>query len=701
MEEMVRFAVVMASLYACGAMADGYRYVDPFWGSGATESPTSEGMARGWHWEKAQSGNTHPGASAPFGWVSACPYSGAYPTGYGRVCASWNGPAPVFGTRNYAWGITHFHHTGTGWIHRFYNYFLFTPYSEGADITVRSRLDDEEAQPGRYTATLTDYGAAVELTVDRYAACHRYRFSKGRGRLRIDLRQGGLRKEFVEGVCPGYRKELPSKCEVREDGTGCWRGRVRFHGVDIFFAVCVRGVLSSFSCGDGCIDVAFNDSKADAFAGFSLIGDDEAVRRVRAAAAEGFDSVLAKTHAAWVDRIRRVHAEFADDGVKRLFYSTLYHSLLKPTECGSGYIDFSTFWDVYRTGLPLVLSLDRHTGRGICEHIMSVVERRGFSPICQIMDDVVVHKDMQATALPVYTLTDAFFRGVLTKADYPRLKATFVREFAHADISGMSPTHALDLSGAYGAAAFVAEACGDAVYAKELRGKTSVWRRAYDNKTGLLHEKAKYYEGNHRNYSFRPHPGMVERIALSGGISGYMAQLDDFFRWGCDFPEWDPANDRTARPGYFEGLNNESDMDTPYAYIWCGRPDRTAAIVDLIRRCRFKNGPGGCPGNNDSGGTSSWYVWNSLGIYPLTGTPYYLLGTPSIDTAEVGFSRGKLKITVERESPNSIYPAGYSFNGKKLHVPYLEVEKIEGGGELKFCLADKPFTSVSLVPDWL
>ena len=701
MEGTIRLAAVMVSLCAYGDLSGGYRLVDPFWGSGATESPASEGMARGWHWEKAQSGNTHPGASAPFGWVSACAYSGAYPTGYGRVGASWNGPAPVFGTRNHAWGITHFHHTGTGWIHRFYNYFMFTPYSEGADISVRSRLDGEEAQPGRYAATLTDYGAAIELTVDRHAACHRYRFVKGRGRLRIDLRQGGLRKEFVEGVCPGYRKELPSKCEVREDGSGCWRGRVRFHGVDIFFAVCVRGALSSSSCGDGCIDVAFEDGKAEAFAGFSLAGEDEAVTRARAAAGEGFDGVFAKTRAAWADRIGRVRVGFAEEGAKRLFYSTLYHSLLKPAECGQGYVDFSTFWDVYRTGLPLILSLDRDAGRGICEHIMSVVERKGFSPICQIMDDVVVHKDMQATALPVYTLTDAFFRGVLTKADYPRLKATFAREFAHADISGMSPTHALDLSGAYGAAAFVAEACNDGAYAEELRSGVSVWRRAYDAKTGLLHEKAKYYEGNHRNYSFRPHPEMAKRIALSGGTGGYLAQLDNFFRWGCDFPGWNSADDRTARPGYFEGLNNESDMDTPYAYIWCGRPDRTAAIIDLIRRCRFKNGPGGCPGNNDSGGTSSWYVWSCLGLYPLTGTPYYLLGSPSVDSAEIGFSRGKLKITVERESSKSIYPIGYSFNGQVLRRPYLEVGEAEKGGVLTFRLSDVPASTAFPVPGWL
>jgi putative alpha-1,2-mannosidase len=142
-------------------------------------------------------------------------------------------------------------------------------------------------------------------------------------------------------------------------------------------------------------------------------------------------------------------------------------------------------------------------------------------------------------------------------------------------------------------------------------------------------------------------------------------------------------------------------MDTPYAYIWCGRPDRTAAIIDLIRRCRFKNGPGGCPGNNDSGGTSSWYVWSCLGLYPLTGTPYYLLGSPSVDSAEIGFSRGKLKITVERESSKSIYPIGYSFNGQVLRRPYLEVGEAEKGGVLTFRLSDVPASTASPVPGWL
>jgi putative alpha-1,2-mannosidase len=658
-------------------------------------------MARGWNWEKAQSGNTHPGAVAPFGWVSACAYSGAYPTGYGRVGTSWNGPAPVIGSHNCAWGVTHFHHSGTGWINRFYNYFLFTPHSDGADISKASRLDGEKACPGRYEAMMSDYGVSVDLTVDRYAACHRYVFRDGQGRLRVDLRQGGLRPLYVHGAYSAYKVERPTVCEVRKSQAEVWQGRVRFHGVDIFFALRMKGEVKSSSCCDGCIDVLFNGETAEAYIGFSLLGQEEAVSRANAVLGEGFDKVYSKTKARWEDVLGRVEVAFSDAGKKSLFYSTLYHSLLKPVDCGRGFVDFSTFWDVYRTGLPLILSLDSTTGRGVCEHLMSVVERKGFSPICQIMDDVVVHKDMQATALPVYTLADAFFRGMLTKVDYSRLKAVFEREFAHADISGMSPTHALDLSGAYGAAAFVADACGDTVYADELRRKSKVWKRAYNQKTGLMHEDAKYYEGNHLNYSFRPHPGMKERVAISGGREGYLAQLDGFFCRGRDFREWSAENDRIRRLGSFEGLNNESDMDSPFAYYWCGRPDRTAEVVDVVRRCRFANGPGGCPGNNDSGGTSSWYVWNCLGLYPLTGTPYYLLGTPSVDFAMFRFSRGVLKIVVERESAKSIYPVEYVFNGRSSREPWLLVEKVEQGGTLVFRLADRPAAEVYPIPDWL
>ena len=677
----------------------GYEAVDMFWGSGGVVLPPSEGMARGWNWEKAQTGNTHPGAVMPFGWVSVCAYTGGYPSGYGRFGVSSSGPAPCVDPRKYASGFTHFHHSGTGWISLFYNYLLFTPYAAGSDITRRSRLDDEKAQPGRYSATLTDYAASFELTATKFAALHRYRFPDGKGMLRINANVAGFRDEFRNGIRPKYRERAEVR-GLRQTAPGRWEGCIRAHGVDIFFALLAKAKVASSSCREGVLLLALDGTDAETAIGFSLVGAEEAGARADAAAAMGFDAARTAAADAWKAQLGRIRARFPDARLETRFYSALYHSLVKPVDCGNGlFMDFSTMWDIYHTALPLALSVAPRTARGIAEHLMSVTERKGFAQICQTMCDAVVHKDMQATALPVLALADAFFRSALTAADYPRLKNVFVKEFAHADISGMSPTHALDLAQAYGAAAFVAEACGDAAYAAELRGKSGVWREAYDQATGLLHEKAKYYEGNHFNYSFRPHPGMAARMALAGGPDGYRAKLDEFFSVGKEPKGWNAKYDRIRRENHFEGLNNESDMDTPFAYIWCGRPDRTAEIVDLVRRCRFADGEGGCPGNNDSGGTSSWYVWGCLGLYPLAGTPHYLLGSPSVDSAELDFAAGTLKIEVERESAKSIYPAGYSFNGESFRTPWIPVAKLEKGGTLTFRLADRP-AAPTPIPEW-
>ena len=36
-----------------------------------------------------------------------------------------------------------------------------------------------------------------------------------------------------------------------------------------------------------------------------------------------------------------------------------------------------------------------------------------------------------------------------------------------------------------------------------------------------------------------------------------------------------------------------------------------------------------------SGTLSAWYVWSALGLYPLTGTPLYVVGSPSISNANI------------------------------------------------------------------
>lgn len=673
--------------------------VDLFWGLGQVDNPESQGMARGWNWLKAQTGNTNPGAVMPFGWVSACAFSGNYPTGYGRHGRSGGGTAPVVHKRPMAYGFTHFHHSGVGYIKRFYNYFLFVPSVSGADVSKPSRLDGEKAVPGYYSATLTDYGSSFELAAAPFAACHRYRFPSGKGVIVMDANWGGIKPvKMPRGYC-----ERPEQCVLEKISDGEWGGRIRVYGLDVFYSVVLGEGLGKESCADGKLTLAVAKPDVETAIGFSLVSRDEASARANAAFRSGFDTVRKNAADGWESALSRVRAEFFDDRQKEIFYSALYHSLVKPVDRGNGFSDYSTMWDVYRTQIPLVLSTMPKVSRPMMLDMIAEAERLGFFPTAHLMCSDLQRDFGQAAALFVFSLSDGFFRGSLGPADYPRFKRVVEKEIADTDpMKGRSLTYVLDYSGACFAAAEVARACGDEEWAKVMDERARMWKKAYDPSTGYLrHGKGLYYyEGDHRNYSFRPHPGMTERVALAGGTEKFEKMLDVFFRVGYDPADWDPRKDRSSREGYFEGMNNESDMETPYAYIWCGRPDRTAEVVDLVRRCRFTTGEGGCPGNNDSGGTSSWYVWACLGIYPYAGTPYYLIGTPSVESAEVDFLRGTLKIKVVRESAGSIYPVGYSFDGRSFAEPWIKVSELEKGGELRIRLADRPLSGRAPLPAW-
>jgi Glycosyl hydrolase family 92 N-terminal domain len=150
--------------------------VDPFIGTAATCLPPPSGLAASWWWPKPQVGNTHPGATSPLGMVSACAYSGAYPTGYGRYGKNTEGVPEEMFAHLQASGFTHFQQSGTGAIRKYYNYARVTPMIAPLDELGESwPLHDETAAAGYYAATL-DTGVRCEITVGEKAAVHRYTF---------------------------------------------------------------------------------------------------------------------------------------------------------------------------------------------------------------------------------------------------------------------------------------------------------------------------------------------------------------------------------------------------------------------------------------------------------------------------------------------------------------------------------------------
>ena len=130
----------------------------------------------------------------------------------------------------------------------------------------------------------------------------------------------------------------------------------------------------------------------------------------------------------------------------------------------------------------------------------------------------------------------------------------------------------------------------------------------------------------------------------------------------------------------FDGINNEHDIESPFVYLYAGRHDRLCEVVRGIQNYMFAKGRGGLPGNNDTGALSSWYVWNALGLFPVTGQNKILVTNPLVRTAKIHLLNQKtFTIKVEGEGD---YVDFAKLNGIKLLDFTFSVSDMLKGGEL-------------------
>jgi putative alpha-1,2-mannosidase len=117
---------------------------------------------------------------------------------------------------------------------------------------------------------------------------------------------------------------------------------------------------------------------------------------------------------------------------------------------------------------------------------------------------------------------------------------------------------------------------------------------------------------------------------------------------------------------------------------------------------QFGTGPGGLPGNDDSGGLSSWYVWASLGLFPVAGQNLFLVNAPAFShaTLHVGDrdfvieTRGHRETSISSDGLDADPPPQYvqsaRLDGKPLDAAHLRASDIHAGGRLLLELGPQP-----------
>ena len=515
-------------------------HVDPFIGTGATDLPAPHGLAATWWWPKPQVGNTHPGASYPFGMVSACSYSGAYPTGYGLYELNTEGVPPRLHESQVASGFSHFQQSGTGAIRKYYNYFRVSPMLDPLDALGRTwDLLEEEAEPGYYATTLSS-GIRCELTVGPKSAVHRYTFPAHRdARIVIDLSLGGLTiphgatvplRAHLHSAGPGVAQAevvvegAPLAVHLECDATD-WRQllwydrRLMPGGTRLDFDRIRPTTLRPFGLmwrgpteAGQVVELRF---------GFSLRGVEQARENLVADCGPGparFEDRRAGTASAWREHLGKITVDTLSSRRRTVFETALYHSMIKPCFApsespfwpmnGPFVFDICTMWDIYRTQLPLITALFPDRAVELANALLYICEEEGNLPIGYRMAKGADRFSRQGSALAQTFLADLCQLG-LPGVDWDwalchmdtDLRRTYGEEFLLRGITH-PVTHTLDVAFGYQCTAQVARYLGDTQLAAQFEGLATRWVNAFDPETGLLIDST-FYEGGRWNYSFR------------------------------------------------------------------------------------------------------------------------------------------------------------------------------------------------------
>ncbi len=672
------------------------QYVDVFYGNGAIDLPRPEGVAATWFFIKAQCGNTHPHAALPFGGMSCGLYTGGYPTGYGSHKPNSCGKVRTFeaGAR----GFSHLHQTGTGAIGTYYNYAVTTPlYGEIRQIN--EKYQDETGVPGYYAVTFGESGIRAEITVSEEAAYHRYHFEK-EGKIMIDFSNDGLNRDF--GPC---YYGLAEKAEIRIEDENAVSAKVVLHETPLYFyAVCPGNCKkTSLWANDAETEekVSHRNKTEERFGAVFTVEGVTEIRvsvstksiedaRKMASRDEGFDVVRQKAAEKWETYLSKIEIE-GDERTKALFYSNLYHSLLKPARMDGAFTDFATLWDMYKTQLPLVFTLFKEEGCGIADTLRRAGETFGEVPNALMLCREYSRFEKQAKMLATHIMADAYYRGStdgesVLKVAKGEAGGDLDARFVEMCKDERFP-HVLDVSEGLHAAECIARETGETEKAEFFAKYAHRWRDAFEE-DGLLKEGICYYEGDKWNYSFRLLSQMKKRIEIAGK-DAFIKNADSFFGFGkepvkqCEEPD-DAKRIRDMQLHRFDGINNEHDMEAPYAYLFAGRHDRTCTVVRAIMQYMFTEGRGGLPGNNDTGALSSWFVWNALGLFPVSGQDKMLIGSPVIKSAKIQLASGKtLEVCVQGEG---IFVEKAVWNGRKLQDMQFSVREMMQGGTIEIFL---------------
>ena len=205
------------------------------------------------------------------------------------------------------------------------------------------------------------------------------------------------------------------------------------------------------------------------------------------------------------------------------------------------------------------------------------------------------------------------------------------------------------------------------------------------------HRRDDYCEGNAWQWTFFVPQDVDGLSQLLGGKDNLAVKLDSLFSVSSTVSGEGASGDITGLIGQY-AHGNEPSHHIAYMYNYAGQPWKTQKLSNQILTTLYDTTVNGICGDEDTGQMSAWYVFSSMGFYPMNpASQKYDIGSPLFDEVKMRLGNGKIfTVSAKNLTKQNIYIQSAKINGEPLKHPYIEYDDIKAGGKLEFVMGDMP-----------
>jgi predicted alpha-1,2-mannosidase len=429
-----------------------------------------------------------------------------------------------------------------------------------------------------------------------------------------------------------------------------------------------------------------------------------------------FDDYLINTQKVWNKHLGKIKISTTNNDKKVQFYTNFYHSLIHPnivSDVNGDYMgaDFKVYnnsngkehyssfsvWDTYRTQAQLLAMLFPKESSEMMQSLVNFAEQAGGygrwilanietgimqgdpTPILISNSFAFGAKDFDLKKAYKYMYKGAMEPRVNSQKQEIRPYLTEYINNGHTFASMMLEYTSSD----FAIGQFALQAFNKKNDAKLFVDRSQNWNNIYNPKIKWLNSKYPnniwkdithdWREGSYKNYFWMVPYNLKGLINKIGGYEFAEKRLDTLFT----------RLDAKYEDDWF-AAGNEPDFQVPWTYNWISKPNKTSQTISRILNEQYNSSVSGLPGNDDLGTMGAWYVFASIGLYPMIpGVGGFSINIPAFENISIDLPN-KNFLKINKTGPDNFFIKSLSFNDISHNSTWINWNKISKGGVLSF-----------------